>query len=362
MEEISMSRVVRTSVDLLFVLSLVVVLGSVALAQSYTITALPGLNSGGQSSPSAVNNNGDVTGSSFTAAGDTDAFLWIAKTGVIQDLGRVGGTTSGGLSINDLDEIAGYSTTNGGGGSLYFATTFPGPTLLGTLPGGTDSFATGINNSLRVVGWSSVGGVTPTHAFLTDGGGLQDLGIPVVKGASCNNSNSFAYAVNSAGVITGLAEFPPNCAQQAFLWTSTGRFKGLGFPQGETLSVGMAINNHNQVVGRCGASAVACSWSRATGMQSLGVLKGGSSSAAQGVNDSGQVVGWSSCSGTCGIHAFLWTSRKGMQDLNNLIPPNSGWTLMYANGINKAGQITGSGTCTCGATGFLLTPVKAEYH
>src|SRR5579872_6953067 len=171
MEKISMSRLMRTSIHVLFVLSLVVMFGSVAPAQSYTITALPGLNSGGQSSPSAVNNNGDVTGSSFTAAGDTDAFLWIAKTGAIQDLGRVGGTTSGGLSINDLDEIAGYSTTNNGGGSVYFATFFPPPTLLGTLPGGTNSLATGINNSKRVVGWSSVGGITPTHAFLTDGGG-----------------------------------------------------------------------------------------------------------------------------------------------------------------------------------------------
>jgi len=33
-----------------------------------------------------------------------------------------------------------------------------------------------------------------------------------------------------------------------------------------------------------------------------------------------------------------------MQDLNALIPANSGWTLNWAFAINDNGQITGSGT------------------
>ena len=33
-----------------------------------------------------------------------------------------------------------------------------------------------------------------------------------------------------------------------------------------------------------------------------------------------------------------------MQDLNGLIPANSGWFLSTANAINNAGQVTGQGT------------------
>jgi len=47
-----------------------------------------------------------------------------------------------------------------------------------------------------------------------------------------------------------------------------------------------------------------------------------------------------------------------MQDLNNLIPPNSGWSLSVAYAINKSGQITGQGTINGEQHGFLLTPVS----
>jgi probable HAF family extracellular repeat protein len=47
-----------------------------------------------------------------------------------------------------------------------------------------------------------------------------------------------------------------------------------------------------------------------------------------------------------------------MFDLNDLIPAGSGFTLISANGINDAGQITGNGITAAGAThAFLLTPV-----
>jgi hypothetical protein len=45
-----------------------------------------------------------------------------------------------------------------------------------------------------------------------------------------------------------------------------------------------------------------------------------------------------------------------MQDLNDLIPANSGWVLINANAINDAGQITGYGTKGGHNYGFLLTP------
>jgi hypothetical protein len=63
------------------------------------------------------------------------------------------------------------------------------------------------------------------------------------------------------------------------------------------------------------------------------------------------VVGWS------GYAAFVWSREKGMQDLNTLIPSNSGWTLTMATAINVRGQITGEGDINGQQHGFLLTPV-----
>ena len=47
-----------------------------------------------------------------------------------------------------------------------------------------------------------------------------------------------------------------------------------------------------------------------------------------------------------------------MIDLNLLIPPDSGWILQSAAGINDAGQIVGNGLFGSEQTAFLLTPVS----
>jgi hypothetical protein len=47
-----------------------------------------------------------------------------------------------------------------------------------------------------------------------------------------------------------------------------------------------------------------------------------------------------------------------MKDLNDLLPPNSGWVLTEANGINDAGQIIGTGIGPDGQQrGFLMEPI-----
>jgi hypothetical protein len=58
------------------------------------------------------------------------------------------------------------------------------------------------------------------------------------------------------------------------------------------------------------------------------------------------------------LHAFLIDTAGTMRDLNDLIPPDSGWVLQRADGINDAGQISGYGSAPNGSTrAFLLTPV-----
>jgi probable HAF family extracellular repeat protein len=87
----------------------------------------------------------------------------------------------------------------------------------------------------------------------------------------------------------------------------------------------------------------------ANGIQDLETLPGSSISAANGINNNGQVVGESG-------DAFIWSQAAGMQDLNRLIPADSGWTLTWAFAINDKGQITGQGEINGETHAYLLSP------
>jgi hypothetical protein len=45
-----------------------------------------------------------------------------------------------------------------------------------------------------------------------------------------------------------------------------------------------------------------------------------------------------------------------MQDLNDLISSDSGWVLVWASAINRAGQITGWGTINGENHAYVLNP------
>jgi probable HAF family extracellular repeat protein len=87
----------------------------------------------------------------------------------------------------------------------------------------------------------------------------------------------------------------------------------------------------------------------------LGTL-GGASAVANALNNSNQVVGWSQTASGA-QHAFLY-SNGTMQDLNLLIPPLSGITLISGVGIDSAGDIVAYGTNSSGQTNeYFLTPL-----
>jgi probable HAF family extracellular repeat protein len=77
-------------------------------------------------------------------------------------------------------------------------------------------------------------------------------------------------------------------------------------------------------------------------VQDLGDLGGTYATYANGINNSGQVVG-SSYTSDGEQHAFLYDSSNGMQDLNDLIPADSGWTIDTATAINSDGKIAAHG-------------------
>jgi probable HAF family extracellular repeat protein len=77
------------------------------------------------------------------------------------------------------------------------------------------------------------------------------------------------------------------------------------------------------------------------------------------INDAGVVVGYAHF-GNDG-HALVWDATNGMQDLNTLIDPSLGLTLVVMQGINDVGQIVGHGyrTATGANVAVLLTPTSA---
>ena len=71
------------------------------------------------------------------------------------------------------------------------------------------------------------------------------------------------------------------------------------------------------------------------------------------INSQGQVVGTSNDDDK--LRAFLWEKGK-MINLNKLIAPNSGWTLLVASRINDNGQIVGRGYFHKTIHAFMLQP------
>lgn len=102
-------------------------------------------------------------------------------------------------------------------------------------------------------------------------------------------------------------------------------------------------------------NGVSVYWDATGEILPIGTLPGGSSSSAGYISDSMQITGESTVTGGA-THAYLWTPTNHMQDLNNMIPKNSGWVLRHAAAINKKGQIVGYGEINGVEHGFLLTP------
>ena len=213
-------------------------------------------------------------------------------------------------------------------------------TALSTL-GGTGSGGNSINNKGWVAGASTLAGDTILHATLWRNGVITDLG-------TLGGPNSFVVAPvkNDRGLIVGIAETStPDplgegfCAASFLLGFNTG-LTCLGFlwqngvmaplPPllGGNNSQASGVNNRGQVVGWAESSTYdttciapqrlqieAVIWEQGQ-IQKLRPLPGDVDGAASAINDKGQVAG---CSGICGntlggtsgatpgcVHAVVW--------------------------------------------------------
>lgn len=307
----------------------------------------------------AINERGHVVGQFDTPAGGSDAFIWTRAHG-LKDLGTLAAVSSA-SDINDRDAVVG---TNRAGSPTFANSAFLWSRLHGMRDIGRhleSSRAEAINNWGQVAGAGRAPSAEEEHAYLwSPGKPLRDLGtLP-------GGSRSSASGINERGHVVGDSLTASNTAVHAFLWTRERKMEDLG-TLGGSYSVAHDINDRDEVVG--GGiddqfNSYAFLWTRQHGMRDLGNLGGTCdgdtyAAAARAVNIRGRVVGFSSPpdSPDC-FHAIVWSRRCGMQDLNDLIDPGSGISVLFeANDINARGQIVANGTDINGVTrAYLLTP------
>ncbi len=288
-------------------------------------------------------------------------------------------------AVNDTGQIAGYAFNDSDKSRHAFITgpSGVGLTDLGTL-GGTESYASGINNAGQVTGAFRTAD-EEWHAFITgpNGVGMTDLG----------NLGGYAVvpnAINNSGQVVGVVE-----TGQGSVGFTTGA-NGKGVTYFGTSIYAEDINDSGQVAG---TFLTPESWSRAfitgpngVGMTDLGTL-GGLTSFANALNDSGQVIGQSNTlSGR--IHGFVTgPNGEGMTDLSDLNIFNqgeligitnsadivganfiysqgvvndlsllpavvaAGWTYINAIDVSNNGQIVGFGVMDEQFETFLLSPI-----
>ncbi|MGH7564603.1 MAG: hypothetical protein ACREK5_09305 [Gemmatimonadota bacterium] len=358
----------------------------------YRVTHLPSLD-GTSSSGNGISNPGRVAGSS-NLPGDLIAHAALWQNGSLIDLGTLGGpgTNSNAAwpGLNSSGMIVGIAETDEPGGEnwscRFFFPSTTGHQCLGfvwengvmtaipTWPGGTNGFATEVNNRGQVVGWAENGVEDPTcnppvvHQFRgfkldTRTGEMTEL--TPLPGDSTSTGN----AINERGQVVGISGECSNAvggfsAQHAVLWQPDGTAIDIGNLGGEAWHTPMDINEKGDVVGFGNPAGVpgdafgihAFLWTRHGGIVDLEVLDGDATSQALGINDRGQVVGLSQ--GPGGNRAVLWKDGE-MMDLNTLVEPDYEGTLLYAGHINDAGVITGAArdAATGDIVAFVATPI-----
>ena len=152
----------------------------------------------------AINNNTVIVGTASLADGSFTGMMWSA--GTMHDIGLLpGGTSTAAEAINDSNQVVGWGFTNSARTktSAFYFTMSGGHHLLATL-GGNQTYAWGISQKGFIAGHSQLTGDTATHAVLWD----SYTSTPTDLGTLPGGTNSYARGLNNAIQVVGYADVP----------------------------------------------------------------------------------------------------------------------------------------------------------
>ena len=203
------------------------------------------------------------------------------------------------IHLNDRGELAGYDTRREWKAAMWRN----GKATLLPLPQDAQSSqATALNNSGMVAGNYRRRGTDGLYDLFVYDKGLGKKVLVVASNAQ--HTDFLCAAINARGQVVGMFRAKDTRIAHLFAW-------------------------HNGI------------------LSDLGAL--GRNGNVHDVNSARDIVGQSDAG------AFVYT-KGALHDLNSLLPPDSGWNLWEATGINDAGQIVGTGILNGQTRAFLLTP------
>jgi probable HAF family extracellular repeat protein len=235
---------------------------------------------------------------------------------------------------------------------------------LSPLPGTVEARGNAVNAGGAVVGQAKAIG-SFFQAVLWPSGS----GVPTDIAGLIGESASVANGINDAGHFTAIAGFATpgqSVGGTAHFWNGAtlvdiGKLAA-GTPQSMVSSLGNAVNNLDQVVGRAWASAAdtgnfhAFSWQGGV-LTDLGTFGTCGDSEALDVNDNGQIVG-SGSAGCLPNLALVWPSAGAAAMSINGILAAAGITenVTRATGINDAGVVLAQRTLSSKGRCVVFTP------
>jgi probable HAF family extracellular repeat protein len=290
------------------------------------------------------------------------------------NLGTLGGSASGGNTINNRSLAMGFANLPGNTAAHATVWLYGLKFDLGTLGGPNSNIVfLNRNDSGEIVGISETSALNPLgedwscSAFYPTFTGHVCLGfvwkwdkmsaLPTFGGY-----DSFAAAVNNRGQIVGWAEnkihdstcVSPQVLQfEAALWgPGKGQIQELPPLHGDQDGAATAINERGQIVGISGTCDVAVGaysakhallWEDGR-VINLPTLGGAGWNTPVAINNEGEIAGFADLPGdvaggvlTPNFHAVLWTKDHVIHDLGTL----PGDSVSEATGLNDRGQVVG---------------------
>lgn len=195
------------------------------------------------------------------------------------------------------------------------------------LPGGRGK-ALAINDSGQIAGESMVKGKLALTAVLWQKGSVTDLG------GCCGG---VARAINNHGQVVG-DMYDEEGRYRAFLWDRVHGLQHFGPPENYSSAIDISDSGHVLVQDLEKGFFIYEAKDKLTWLD----IPKRQLPQARAMNHADVVVGAFGPYSDA-YRAFIWDVKHGFQDLNELIPANSGWKLQDATWINDAGQIVGVG-------------------